>query len=86
MNEERMSDTNCDDAIRALGEYLHHELCSEDAAVVHAHLEGCESCAQELRVNSVLIECVQRACKERAPETLRSQVLAALRAPRGERA
>ncbi|GGA59234.1 hypothetical protein GCM10011490_06520 [Pseudoclavibacter endophyticus] len=75
-----MSDCGCEKAIEELGEYLHHELCAEDEATVREHLANCPSCREELRVNSALIESVQRACRERAPETLRLQVLAALAA------
>ena len=72
-------DCGCDKALRELEELLHHELCAEDESDVRAHLDGCESCSEELRVNACLLEAVQRACRERAPETLRRQVLEAVR-------
>ena len=69
----------CADALREMQEYLHHELPAADAASVRAHLEHCESCRAELRVNEKLREIVQRSCCDKAPESLRAHVLAALR-------
>jgi len=75
-----MPDSGCIKAKAELEEYLHHELCSSEAADIQAHLEGCEDCATEHLVGRTLTEAVQRACKETAPEDLRDQVLARLRA------
>ncbi|MFC5929154.1 alpha-ketoglutarate decarboxylase [Cryobacterium melibiosiphilum] len=75
-----MTDCGCTKAQAELEEYLHHELCGADAADIQAHLAGCEDCASEHLVGRTLTEAVQRACKETAPEDLRDQVLARLRA------
>ncbi|PJJ61659.1 zf-HC2 domain-containing protein [Compostimonas suwonensis] len=74
-----MSDCGCDKAKAELEEYLHNELCKEDAADVREHMANCVSCTEEHRVGLVLTEAVRRACKETAPEDLRTQVLASLR-------
>ncbi len=75
-----MNDCGCDKARRELEEYLHNELCSEDAADIRAHIEGCPDCSGEHQVGLVLTEVVQRACKEdAAPEELRSMVMTRLR-------
>jgi anti-sigma factor (TIGR02949 family) len=74
-----MTDCGCTKAKAELEEYLHHELCGEDAADIYAHLAGCEDCATEHLIGRTLTEAVQRACKEIAPEDLRDQVLARLR-------
>lgn len=74
-----MSDCGCEKAKAELEEYLRHELCSEDAADIRAHLEQCPGCADEAHVSAVLTEAVQRACKETAPETLRAEILLKLR-------
>jgi hypothetical protein len=43
-------------------------------------MENCADCAGEHRVGLVLTEVVRRACKDAAPEELRTQVLDRLRA------
>jgi anti-sigma factor (TIGR02949 family) len=75
-----MTDCGCEKAKAELEEYLHNELCREDAADVREHLEGCADCQGEHEVGKVLTEAVQRACKETAPEELRAQVLVRIRA------
>lgn len=77
-----MSRCDCERALRELELYLHRELCADDEGDIRAHLDGCDSCREELRVNSTLMIAVQRACRERAPETLRVQVIAAVRRSR----
>ncbi len=74
-----MSDCGCDKAKAELEEYLHNELCKEDALDVREHLENCGDCRAEFLVGKTLTEVVQRACKESAPEDLRAQVLLKLR-------
>ncbi len=74
-----MSDCGCDKARAELEEFLHDELCKEDAADIREHLANCPTCSGELRVGLVLTEAVRRACRESAPEDLRSAVLARVR-------
>lgn len=74
-----MTDCGCVKAKKDLEEYLHNELCKEDAADIREHMDNCADCESELRVGVVLTEVVQRACTETAPEDLRAQVLQALR-------
>lgn len=74
-----MSDCGCEKAKQALEEYLHNELCKEDAADIREHMENCVDCTDEHRVGLVLTEAVQRACAETAPEELRSQVMMQIR-------
>lgn len=71
--------TDCEKAQKELEEYLHNELCKEDAADIRKHVESCPECAAELRVGQVLTETVQRAHKECAPEQLRDELLLKLR-------
>jgi mycothiol system anti-sigma-R factor len=71
-----MTDCGCD---KDLEEYLHNELCKEDAADIREHLANCPSCTHEHHVGIVLTEVVQRACKETAPDDLRQQILVKLR-------
>jgi len=74
-----MTDCGCDKAKAELEEYLHNELCREDAADIREHMKSCVDCSSELHVNVVMTEAVQRACRETAPEVLRMQVLSKLR-------
>ncbi|MFJ3381058.1 zf-HC2 domain-containing protein [Curtobacterium sp. RRHDQ66] len=74
-----MSGCDCSKAKAELEEFLHDELCREDAADIREHMDGCEDCTTEHRVNVVLMETVRRACKESAPEQLRSEILARIR-------
>ncbi|QTX05215.1 zf-HC2 domain-containing protein [Agromyces archimandritae] len=74
-----MTDCGCDKARAELEELLHDELCSEDAADVREHMAGCAECRNEFRVGMVLTEVVQRACRESAPDELRSVVLTRIR-------
>ena len=75
-----MGDCGCDKAKKDLEEFLHNELCSEEAADIRAHMENCAECADELQVGVVLTEAVKKACDETAPEDLKAEVLNKLRA------
>ncbi|MEJ3403480.1 zf-HC2 domain-containing protein [Rathayibacter sp. YIM 133350] len=74
-----MTDCGCDKARAELEEYLHNELCREDAQDIREHLEHCPDCTNEHHVGAVLTVAVQRACREIAPEELRVQVLSSIR-------
>ena len=74
-----MTDCGCQKAKSDLEEYLHNELCKEDATDIREHLANCPDCAGEHHVGIVLTEVVQRACAETAPEDLRAQVLLKIR-------
>ena len=74
-----MSGCDCSKAKAELEEFLHGELCREDAADIREHMDDCEDCTTEHRVGVVLIETVRRACKETAPDQLRSEILARIR-------
>lgn len=74
-----MTDCGCEKAKRDLEEYLHHELCSGDASDIREHLENCPDCTGEHQLGIVLMEVMQRACRETAPETLREEVLTRIR-------
>ncbi|HXH36737.1 MAG TPA: zf-HC2 domain-containing protein [Plantibacter sp.] len=75
-----MSDCGCDKAKKDLEEYLRHEVCKTEAADIREHLANCPDCQNEALVSRTLTEAVQRACKEAAPEDLKNQVLASIRA------
>ena len=73
-----MTDCGCDKAKAELEEYLHRELSTEDFRDITEHLENCEDCTGEHLVGLTIIQKVQRACQETAPEELRSAILAKL--------
>lgn len=75
-----MTDCGCAKARQDLEEYLRNEMCKTEHSDIREHLEHCTSCAEEALVATTLTEVVSRACKETAPEELRDQVLARLRA------
>ena len=86
-----MSDTleakkDCTEARAALEEFLHNELCAEDASDVRAHLAECEDCSAEHHVGEMLTAALQGACRDRAPEELRAKLLESLRAARDQHA
>lgn len=74
-----MADCGCDKAKKDLEEYLHNELCGEEASDIREHIDNCVDCQTDQRVQVVLREAVQRACDETAPEDLRLQVMMRLR-------
>lgn len=75
-----MSDCGCEKARQDLEEYLRNEVCKTEHTEIRQHLEQCPSCRDEAIVARTLTEVVARACKETAPEELRHQVFARLRA------
>ncbi|CAB4908694.1 MAG: alpha-ketoglutarate decarboxylase [Actinobacteria bacterium] len=74
-----MTDCGCEKAKQVLEDYLHNELCSEDAADIREHMKNCTGCTDEHNVGKVLKDAVARACKETAPEQLRDDVMLKLR-------
>lgn len=75
-----MTDCGCEKARKDLEEYLRNEVCKTEHADIREHLEGCDACQDEALVARTLTEVVARACRESAPEHLRDQVIARLRA------
>ena len=75
-----MSGCDCSKAKAELEEFLHDELRHEDAADIREHMDGCEDCPTAHSIGVVLMETVKRACQETAPERLRGEFLARLRA------
>ena len=73
-----MTDCGCDKAMQELEEYLHRELSDQDFRDVTEHLENCEDCTNEHTVGLTITQKMQQACQEKAPEELRSAILARL--------
>ena len=74
-----MTDCGCDKAKAELEEYLHRELSDDDFRDVSEHLANCEDCSAEHLVGVTLTDKVRRACRETAPDELRTQVLLKIR-------
>lgn len=73
-----MTDCGCDKAKAELEEFLHRELSDQDVRDIQEHLDGCEDCSAEHLVGLTLIQKVQKACQEKAPDELRAQILSSL--------
>jgi len=73
-----VTDCGCEQAKQDLEEYLHHELGRRAYADITEHLVGCLDCAQEARIGVLLTEAVRRACRDTAPEELRTQIVSRL--------
>ncbi|RAN79402.1 mycothiol system anti-sigma-R factor [Arthrobacter sp.] len=70
---------DCDDKrIARIYEYLDGALSREDLVEIKDHLDGCTDCAHEYDLECVIRSVVKRSCKEAAPETLKSAILARL--------
>jgi anti-sigma factor (TIGR02949 family) len=74
-----MTDCGCDKAKAELEEYIHNELTTGEAADIAEHMATCTDCSGEHLVGLTLTAKVREACNEKAPEDLRSEVLAKLR-------
>lgn len=72
-------ESGCEKARRELEEYIHGELCAEDASDIREHLDGCGECRDEHTVGVTLSNALKGACKENAPEQLRDRILDAIR-------
>ena len=75
-----MSDCGCDKAKKDLEEYLRQEMCSTEHSDIKEHLDSCPACRDEALVATTLTTVIARACRETAPEELRVEVIAQLRA------
>lgn len=73
-----MTDCGCDKAKAELEEYLHRELSDEDYRDVAEHLKNCSDCTGEELVGIAMTVKMQKACQEKAPDDLRSAILAQL--------
>ena len=73
-----MTDCGCDKAKAELEEYLHRELSDDDFRDVAEHLANCADCTGEHLVGITMTIKMQKACQEKAPEELRSAILAQL--------
>ncbi len=77
-----MTDCGCDKAKSELEEYLRRELSDEAFGDIEEHLAGCPDCSREHLIAVTLTEKVNRACCEKAPDELRSEIISKIHALR----
>jgi mycothiol system anti-sigma-R factor len=71
------SDTNCDDVLLRIYQYLDGEMGEVDCEKIRQHLEDCQPCLKEYDLDQALKALIRRSCRcETAPETLRTQIMA----------
>lgn len=70
----------CIDALEQVYDYLNGELTEEQAAVIRVHLEACPPCLRHYALEQAVKRLIGRSCcEERAPETLRIQIVTRIR-------
>jgi mycothiol system anti-sigma-R factor len=68
-------ETDCDDVLNQVFEYLDGELTENDVAKIQQHLDECSPCLREHDLDQALKALVRRSCTERAPDELRARIL-----------
>jgi anti-sigma factor (TIGR02949 family) len=69
-------DVQCQEVVRKVQEYLHHELDAVELAVIHQHLVQCGPCLGEYDLEEAVRGLLARSCPCQAPPQLRDAVLA----------
>lgn len=68
--------TDCSETVLRIFEFLDGEMSPADCARLQAHLDECEPCLREYRVDQTLKAVVKRSCGcEPAPVELRTTIL-----------
>jgi mycothiol system anti-sigma-R factor len=68
-------ETDCDEVLTQVFEYLDGELTDGDVAKIQQHLDECSPCLREHDLDLALKALVRRSCAERAPEELRARIM-----------
>ncbi len=77
MSEDCQRIGDCADArIQRLYEYLDGALTHRDLEEVRGHLEECTECAGEYDLECIIRSVVRRSCTEKAPSTLKVNIMA----------
>jgi len=80
-----MANTDCQQALDQIFEYIDHELPDEELRHIGDHLKDCPPCEAEHRINEKIKNLVGTAGDEVAPDDLRARVLATIKSARVER-
>jgi mycothiol system anti-sigma-R factor len=68
--------TDCSEAVLRIFELLDGEMGPADCARIQAHLEECEPCLKEYRLDQALKMVIKRSCgREAAPVELRTSIM-----------
>jgi mycothiol system anti-sigma-R factor len=67
---------DCIDVLDAVYSYVDGELAEDDVASIRAHLEDCGPCLRQYDLEQALKALVRRSCQDRAPDHLRTRILA----------
>jgi mycothiol system anti-sigma-R factor len=85
-----MADSDCNETLRELYQYLDGELTDEDRQHIQGHLDDCSPCLEAYDFEAELRLVVRHRCIEQAPESLRERIARVLEgegcspAPTGE--
>jgi len=72
-------ETDCDEVIQRVYEYLDGEMPDMDCAKIKVHLAECAGCLDEYDRDELLKAIIRRSCAcEPAPEELRTRILASI--------
>ncbi len=78
-------ETDCSEVLEKVYLYLDNEIAVSDYEKVRHHLDECGPCLKQYGLDQAVKSVVQRSCgSDRAPETLRVQVLARIQQVRIE--
>ena len=75
---------NCEEALHELYTFLDGELTDDRRTRIRTHLDDCSPCLEVFDFEAELKRMVAKGCREQVPESLRTRVLDALAACRGE--
>lgn len=74
---EALDFNQCEQAVKRLTEYLSRELSAEEQAGVERHLSECRGCFEMFSFEVQLLDLIrEKASETRAPDALRSRILA----------
>ncbi len=76
----RPHETDCDEVLDRLYEFIDYEMDSTNRAQIERHLAECGPCLNEYHLERIVRKLLTRSCcSEHAPEALRSRVLMQIR-------
>ncbi len=80
MNDRSANPLGCEQVLAVLWAFLDHELDTEHATHVHAHVEQCSPCGGEVLVRMSVKGLVSRSCAcSPAPSELRVSIVTSIR-------
>ncbi len=80
MTRLKDDDPKCQEALRAMYEFLDKELSTDRRAHVQTHLDECIPCLEAFEFEAELKQVIATKCREEVPDYLYSRVRMSLRA------